>query len=83
MNYDELVRTITPEIYANMRRALETGRWPDGRQLTEKQREDTMSAVIAYDQLNLPENQRTGYIDRGQKEGEMCDDDTQPLTFKE
>lgn len=83
MNYDDLVGKITPEIYANMRRAIETGCWPDGRRLNEKQRQDTMQAIIAYDQLNLPEQERTGFINKGKKEGEQCDDDTQTLSFEE
>ena len=35
-----------------------------------------MQAVIAWELKNLPEEQRSGYIDRGTKEeGEQCDDD--------
>ncbi len=83
MNYEDLVEKITPDIYANMRRAIETGSWPDGRQLSEQQRQDTMQAIIAYDQLHLPEQERTGFINKGHKEGEQCDDAPQTLTFKE
>ena len=83
MNYEDLVDKITPDIYANLRRAIETGAWPDGRQLSAQQREDTMQAIIAYDQLNLPEQERTGFINKGRKEGEQCDDEPQTLTFKE
>ena len=34
-----------------------------------------MQAVIAWELKNLPEEQRSGYIDRGTKEGEVCEDD--------
>lgn len=83
MNYQDLVEKMTPDIYAKMRRAIESGSWPDGRQLSEQQREDTMQAIIAYDQLNLPEQERTGFIHKGRKEGEQCDDEPQTLTFEE
>jgi uncharacterized protein YeaC (DUF1315 family) len=67
MNYEELVRQITPELYATFRRSLEIGRWPDGRPMTAQQREHCLQAVIAYDQLHTPEAERVGYIDRGAK----------------
>ncbi len=83
MSYKNLLAQITPEIYANMRRAIGIGRWPDGRKLTDQQRQDCMQAVIAYEQINVSERERTGYIDRGHKEGGQCDDVVQTLNFKE
>jgi uncharacterized protein len=83
VNYQDLLEAITPEIYVNLRRAIEIGRWPDGRELDQRQREDAMAAVIAYEQKTVPVNERTGYIDKGKKEGDHCDDDTQTLSFKE
>jgi uncharacterized protein YeaC (DUF1315 family) len=74
MEYQDLLEQLTPEIVANFKRALELGRWPDGRAVSEEQRAHCMQAVIAWDQLHLPEEQRVGFIDRGQKQGEQCDD---------
>ncbi len=68
MKYQDLVEQITPELYASFKRALELGRWPDGREMTAEQRSHCMDAVIAYDQLHHSEEQRVGYIDRGRKE---------------
>lgn len=68
MKYQDLVEQITPELYASFKRALELGRWPDGRELTAEQRTHCMDAVIAYDQLHHSEDQRVGYIDRGRKQ---------------
>lgn len=68
MKYQDLVEQITPELYASFKRALELGRWPDGRELTAEQRSHCMDAVIAYDQLHLSEEHRVGYIDRGRKQ---------------
>ena len=73
MKYQDLVRQITPELYATFKRSLETGRWPDGNALTDEQREHCLQALIAYDQLHKPENERVGYIDkRGKGGGEQA-----------
>lgn len=87
MQFKQLIETITPEIYVNLKTAIEIGKWPDGRSLSNEQRELCLQAVIAYELKNIPENERTGYIDRGSKaEGEICDDDhhddEQPIKWK-
>jgi uncharacterized protein len=88
MNLQHLIEHITPEIHRNLKRAVEIGKWPDGRALTAEQRELSLQAVIAYEAKHLAEHERVGYIDRGPKEeGEVCDDDhahteEQPLQFK-
>lgn len=76
MNFHDLLNSITPEIYENLKRAVEIGKWPDGRALTAEQREISLQAVIAYEQKHIDERERTGYIDRGSKQqGEVCSDD--------
>ena len=83
MNYQQMIESMSPEIYRSMRQALELGRWPDGRPLTAKQKEDTMQAVIAWGEKHLPPEQRIGYIDRGKKAGEVCDEpDEKPLNWQ-
>jgi hypothetical protein len=72
VKYQDLVEQITPELYATFRRSLELGRWPDGRTLTPEQRESCLQAVIAYDRLHYPQEERVGYIDRGRKGGEAA-----------
>lgn len=64
MDYEHLVDSLSPDMVARLRSAVETGRWPDGRALTSRQKEDSLQAVIAWEQRHLPEEQRTGYIDR-------------------
>jgi uncharacterized protein YeaC (DUF1315 family) len=79
MDFKQLIDEITPEIYNNLKRAVEIGKWPDGRALTAEQRELSMQAVIIYEQRHVDERERTGFIDRGVKEeGEICDDDQPP-----
>lgn len=77
MNYQELIEKLTPEMHRSLKRAIETGKWPDGGRLTDEQKTMCMEAVINYDNRFLSEEERVGYIDRGSKaEGELCDDET-------
>ena len=64
VNYQELVKQITPELYATFKRSLERGHWPDGREMTQEQREHCLQAIIAYDALHTPEQDRVGYIEK-------------------
>ncbi|EEF23830.1 conserved hypothetical protein [Ricinus communis] len=92
MDYQQLIANITPDVHASLKRAVEIGRWPDGRRLTDEQRALCMEAVIAYEAAHVGETDRVGYIDRGSKaEGEVCGDDDhdhadhhepQPLQWK-
>jgi uncharacterized protein YeaC (DUF1315 family) len=74
MDYKQLIATMTPEMYRRLRLAVELGKWPDGQVLTPEQRENALQAVIAWGERHLPEEQRVGYIDRGHKDGDSCDD---------
>lgn len=75
MDYQQLIETMTPDIHRALRRAVELGKWPDGRVISAEQRALCMEAVIAWEARHLPEEQRVGYIDRGSKaEGELCGD---------
>ena len=40
----EAIENITPEIYQNLKLAVEIGKWPDGRKLTQEQKELTLQA---------------------------------------
>ncbi len=78
-----MIETMTPEIYQNLRRAVELGKWPDGRAVTPEQRESALQAVIAWGKRHLPREQQVGFIDKGHKEGDSCDDPTEtPLSWK-
>lgn len=83
MNYQKMIETMTPEIYQNLRRAVELGRWPDGRPVTPEQRESALQAVIAWGERHLPPEQRVGYVDKGHKAGDSCDEPAETqLTWK-
>ena len=61
---NELVESLTPEMARDLKRAIELGRFPDGRMISEAQRELMLEAVILYDAAKLPEDERTGFIHR-------------------
>ena len=83
MDYQQLLQTMTPETYQRIKRAVELGKWPDGRRLTPEQREHAMQAVIAWDQMHLGETDRVGYIDKKHKAGDSCDNPLEaPLKWR-
>lgn len=61
MDFQQLLNSITPAIYQQLQKAVETGKWPDGRTISQEQRSLCMQAIIAYDQ-SKPETERTGYV---------------------
>ncbi len=81
MKYEDLLDQLTPELLSAFRKALETGRWPDGRPLNDEQREHCMQAVIAYEQKHLPERERVGFIDKGRKAPQKNRDESAPLRW--
>lgn len=80
-DFHAVIGQLTPEIYENMKKAVETGRWPDGRSVSDEQRAICMQAVIAWEARHLPEEQRSGYIEKNQCSSER--DEEQPVTLKQ
>ena len=79
-----MIEAMTPDVYQRLKTAVELGKWPDGRALTPAQRQETLQAVIAWGEHHLPPEDRVGYIDRGHKSGQVCDDGApEPLNWKE
>lgn len=79
--YRKAVESLTPELYRRLRQAVETGRWPDGGSVTKEQRAHALQAVIAWETLHLPVEQRSGFIEKA-----GCgsrDDEVQPITLLE
>ena len=65
MTYEELIKRLDPAVYQSLRRAVELGKWPDGRRLSDEQRSICMEAIIHYEKTHdLPESERVGYIER-------------------
>lgn len=86
---EKMLATLTPELVDAFRLAVEIGKWPDGRLVSQEQRETCMNAIIAWEHKHLPENQRTGYIDMSETsdchscENEPGPDDELPVKFVE
>lgn len=89
MKFEDLVTSMTPTIYENIKRAVELGKWPNGLKLTDEQRNTCMQAIIAYDNKNTKREEQTGYIYNTKKKVSNFDqldaqskDDTQIIDFK-
>lgn len=87
MTLEQLIRSLTPEIYQNLRTAVELGRWPDGRRLEQAQKELCMEAIIYFEQMHdLPMSERVGYMEDAckskDKKHDHDDDDVQTLTLQ-
>ncbi|MCK5893038.1 MAG: DUF1315 family protein [Endozoicomonadaceae bacterium] len=79
MDFEQLIKTMAPGTVANLRRVIELGRWPDGRGLTAEQRGSSLQAVIAWENLHLPDSERTGYLHQrcGSSKNHASTDDDQ------
>lgn len=47
-NITDLIANMTPQVYDNLRTAVEIGKWPDGSRLTQAQQDNTLQLVMAY-----------------------------------
>ena len=61
---NELVESLTPDMVDDLKRAIELGKFPDGRVVSDEQKTLMIEATIRYDALNLPETERSGFIHR-------------------
>ena len=57
---EDLLGQMTPEIYGNLKTAIELGKWSDGSILEREQLENCMQLLILYEARTLPEEFRTG-----------------------
>ncbi len=59
----EKSRSLPPEMIKRFKLAVETGKWPDGSEVTASQREIALQAVIAYESEHMDASQRTAAMD--------------------
>jgi len=78
MNFEQLIDSVTPDIYERLKTGLELGKWADGNKLTPEQKEHTMQVIIGYELKHLPPEERTGYVPPKPKKAEPCDKDDKP-----
>ena len=60
---DEFIRPLTPELIALFKEAVETGRWRDGRSLSDAQKDICLEAIIRFEHEHVAPEQRTGYVE--------------------
>lgn len=48
MDIQQLVQAMTPAVYENLRSAVETGKWADGKPLSDEQKNNSLQAVLMY-----------------------------------
>lgn len=63
MNFDDLAKNMTADVYSRLRESVELGRWPTGVALSKEQKSLCLEAIIKYELANdIPEHLRTGYL---------------------
>ncbi|AMO57060.1 YeaC family protein [Endozoicomonas montiporae] len=67
MQLTDFLEIMNPDLYQVLKQSVELGRWPDGRQMSEQEREASLQALIAWEFEHLPEDQRIGYMPVGCK----------------
>jgi len=48
MNLEDLISSMTPEVYERLATAVELGKWPDGVALTPEQKENSLQLVMLW-----------------------------------
>ena len=48
MSIEKMLANITPEVYENLKYAVETGRWQNGQKVSQAQRDNALQLVMAY-----------------------------------
>lgn len=57
-NITEYAKKLSPSLYLQLKQAVETGKWLDGKALNEQQKEDTLKLIMTYQSLynNKPDH---------------------------
>ncbi|XWJ89341.1 YeaC family protein [Phytobacter ursingii] len=48
MDYEQVINSMTPDIYQRLVTAVELGKWPDGVALTAEQKENSLQLVMLW-----------------------------------
>ncbi|WP_200551755.1 YeaC family protein [Kosakonia sp. LAM2021] len=66
MNLDQIVNSMTQEIYQRLVTAVELGKWPDGVALTPEQKENSLQLVMLWQARNNTQAQHMTIDTNGQ-----------------
>ncbi len=58
MNLDDIINSMTPEVYQRLSTAVELGKWPDGVALTEEQNEAQHMTIDTNGQMVMKSKQQ-------------------------
>ncbi|WHI48831.1 DUF1315 family protein [Microbulbifer sp. VAAF005] len=62
MSFEQVLKSLNPEIVGSLKRAIELGKWPNGVALSPEQRNLCAEAVSNWESANLPREQQVGYV---------------------
>ncbi|PKF50188.1 YeaC family protein [Enterovibrio nigricans] len=57
MDIEQLLSSVTPDVFERLSYAVETGKWPEGTPLTKEQRDNAMQLVMLYQSRHNTEPQ--------------------------
>lgn len=78
----DYLNMLDKEIIERFKTAVEIGKWPDGRALTDEQKATCMQAIIKFEHMHLPEDQRTGYVPPKETPCDTSTDSETPIKWK-
>jgi len=58
MSLDKMLESVTPEVYENLKYAVETGKWQNGQKVSQAQRDNALQLVMAYQSKIEQSNQQ-------------------------
>ncbi len=61
-----IVSQMTPEVYERLAEASQTGRWADGRELTEAEKGHALQAVMLYQARHVSNHEHMMIDDQGE-----------------
>ena len=73
MDIDRILEKVTPQIHEAMQKAVATGRWANGVELTAAQRENCLQVIIAWDLRNRATEERVGWLPEKPKKTRRSD----------
>ena len=62
VTFQQAIAQMPKEVYERLKTAVELGKWPDGKPLTEEQKATSLQAVMAWQAMHLenPEHMNIG-----------------------
>ncbi|MFI3247290.1 MAG: DUF1315 family protein [Ferrimonas sp.] len=91
MDWQQMIDALTPELLERLRLGVETGRWPDGTRLTDKQRESAMQAIMYWEathqdnqgHLTINRHGQINQLSKKEQQRQFRHDDPDQIEFNE